>query len=93
MISADLVLIHPPSIFHFRELPLFQGPISDVIPSTSFFEGYPIGFLTMSEYLTRHGISGQRYHLLRCLSSLLCRSDPKSDFLSPSLHEKTAADL
>lgn len=54
---TDLILLHPPSIFRFRELPCFQGPISDVIPSTSLFEGYPIGFLTLSEYLTRHGMS------------------------------------
>lgn len=57
MSMTDLILLHPPSIFRFRELPCFQGPVSDVIPSTSLFEGYPIGFLTLSEYLTRHGIS------------------------------------
>ncbi len=57
MSVTDLILLHPPSIFRFRELPCFQGPISDVIPSTSLFEGYPIGFLTLSEYLTRHGAS------------------------------------
>jgi B12-binding domain/radical SAM domain protein len=57
MTEPDLILIHPPSIYRFRELPVFLGPISDVIPSTSIFEGYPIGFLTMSEYLTRHGMS------------------------------------
>jgi B12-binding domain/radical SAM domain protein len=54
---TDLILLHPPSIYRFRELPCFLGPVSDVIPSTSIFEGYPIGFLTLSEYLTRHGIS------------------------------------
>lgn len=54
---TDLILLHPPSVFQFRELPCFMGPVSDVIPSTSIFEGYPIGFLTMSEYLTRHGLN------------------------------------
>ena len=54
---TDLILLHPPSIFRFRERPCFLGPISDVIPSTSIFDGYPIGFLTLSEYLTRHGVS------------------------------------
>ncbi|MDD2540559.1 MAG: TIGR04190 family B12-binding domain/radical SAM domain protein [Desulfuromonadaceae bacterium] len=54
---TDLILLHPPSIFNFRGLPCFQGPVSDVIPSSSIFEGYPIGFMTLSEYLTRHGIS------------------------------------
>ena len=54
---ADLILLHPPSIFKFRELPIFYGPISVAIPSSSIFENYPIGFLTMSEYLNRQGIS------------------------------------
>ena len=54
---ADLILLHPPSIYKFRELPIFYGPISVAIPSSSLFENYPIGFLTMSEYLNRQGIS------------------------------------
>jgi B12-binding domain/radical SAM domain protein len=57
MKQVDLVLLHPPSVYRFRELPIFHGPISDVIPSSSIFENYPIGFLTLSEYLSRHGIT------------------------------------
>jgi B12-binding domain/radical SAM domain protein len=57
MKQVDLVLLHPPSVYRFRELPIFHGPISDVIPSSSIFENYPIGFLTLSEYLHRHGIA------------------------------------
>ena len=57
MPRTDLILLHPPSVFKFRELPLFYGPVSDVVPSSSIFEIYPIGFLTMSEYLSRHGIT------------------------------------
>jgi B12-binding domain/radical SAM domain protein len=57
MPKPDLILLHPPSVFRFRELPLFFGPVSDVVPSSSIFEIYPIGFLTISDYLTRHGIS------------------------------------
>src|SRR6266567_4711800 len=57
MRHVDLILLHPPSVFNFRERPLFYGPISDVIPSSSIFENYPIGFLTLSEYLSSHGIS------------------------------------
>jgi B12-binding domain/radical SAM domain protein len=52
----DLVLLHPPTVFRFRERPGFYGPMSDVIPSSSIFEIYPIGFLTISDYLHRHGI-------------------------------------
>ncbi len=57
MLKPDLVLLHPPSIFKFRELPIFYGPVSDVVPSSSIFEIYPIGFLTISNYLHRHGMS------------------------------------
>lgn len=57
MPRTDLILLHPPSVFRFRELPLFSGPVSDVVPSSSLFEIYPIGFLTLSDYLTRHGMS------------------------------------
>jgi B12-binding domain/radical SAM domain protein len=55
--KPDLILLHPPSVLRFRELPLFFGPVSDVVPASSIFEIYPIGFLTMSDYLTRHGMS------------------------------------
>jgi len=32
-----------------------HGPISDVVPSTPIFEMYPIGFVSLSEYLERKG--------------------------------------
>ncbi len=57
MKQADLILLHPPSVYNFREIPIFHGPISDVIPSSSIFENYPIGFLTLSEYLSRNGFA------------------------------------
>ncbi len=53
--QSDLVLIHPPSVFDFRDRTIFYGPVSDVIPSSPVFEMYPIGFLTMAAYLRRHG--------------------------------------
>ena len=57
MRHVDLVLLHPPSNYKFRELPIFYGPISVAVPSSSIFENYPIGFLTLSAYLNRQGIS------------------------------------
>jgi B12-binding domain/radical SAM domain protein len=77
MMHLDLILLHPPSIYKFRELPIFYGPISDVIPSSSIFENYPIGFLTLSEYLNRHGISVRIVNL--AMKMLLDASfDPES---------------
>lgn len=55
MRQPDVVLIHPPSVFDFRERAIFYGPISDVIPSSPVFEMYPIGFLTLAAYLRRYG--------------------------------------
>lgn len=54
MFKIDLVLLHPPAIYDFREEPILHGPVSDLIPSTPIFEFYPIGFVSLSEYLERH---------------------------------------
>ncbi|MEO8035137.1 MAG: TIGR04190 family B12-binding domain/radical SAM domain protein [Acidobacteriota bacterium] len=53
--KSQVVLIHPPSVFDFRERAIRYGPISDVIPSSPVFEMYPIGFLTLAAFLERHG--------------------------------------
>jgi B12-binding domain/radical SAM domain protein len=55
--SPDLLLLHPPSVYDFREKSIFYGPISDVIPSSTVFEMYPLGFLTISSYLQQRGMS------------------------------------
>ena len=52
---SDVVLIHPPGIYDFRDRAVFYGPISDVIPSSTVFEMYPIGFATLAAHLRRHG--------------------------------------
>ena len=44
MRHVDLVLLHPPSNYKFRELPIFHGPISVAVPSSSIFENYPDWF-------------------------------------------------
>jgi len=54
MATLDLILLHPPTLYDFRKLPGIHGPISDVVPSTPIFEMYPIGFVSLSEYLERH---------------------------------------
>jgi B12-binding domain/radical SAM domain protein len=57
MMKTDLILIHAPSVYDFREKQILFGPVSDVVPSTQVFEMYPIGFMTILEYLQRHGHS------------------------------------
>ena len=51
MPKPDLLLLHPPSVFRFRELPLFFGPVSDVVPSSSIFEIWLMSFMLLSGYL------------------------------------------
>lgn len=55
MSSSHLVLLHAPSVYDFREKAILYGPISDLVPSSPVFEMYPIGFVTLAEYLARHG--------------------------------------
>ncbi len=53
--KADLILLHPPSIFDFRERPILWGPINDLVPSTPVFEMYPLGFVSIASTLEQHG--------------------------------------
>ena len=55
--SPDLILLHAPSVYDFREKSILYGPVSDLVPSTPVFEMYPIGFATIAEYVERHGLS------------------------------------
>ena len=55
MPQADLVLLHAPSVYDFRQKSILYGPVSDLVPSTPVFEMYPIGLTTIAEYLERHG--------------------------------------
>ena len=51
--QLDLLLLHAPSVYDFREMSIFYGPISDMIPSSTVFEMYPLGFLTIASYLQK----------------------------------------
>ena len=55
MPRADLVLLHAPSVYDFRNESILYGPVSDLVPSTPVFEMYPIGLTTIAEYLERSG--------------------------------------
>jgi B12-binding domain/radical SAM domain protein len=51
----DLIFLHAPSVYDFRERATLWGPISDLVPSTPVFDMYPIGFATMLAHLQRGG--------------------------------------
>ncbi len=55
-IKPDLILLHAPSVYDFRKLPILFGPISDLVPSTPIFEMYPVGFSSIAEHLERNKI-------------------------------------
>jgi B12-binding domain/radical SAM domain protein len=56
LLIYDLVLLHPPTVYDFRKEMLLTGPISDVVPSSSVFEMYPIGMTSIADYLERYGL-------------------------------------
>jgi len=55
MSRYDVVLVHAPSVYDFRERSLLYGPVADLIPSTPVFEMYPIGFTTIASLLAKNG--------------------------------------
>jgi B12-binding domain/radical SAM domain protein len=72
--DIDLVLLHAPSVYDFRERPSIYGPISDVIPSTPLFEMYPLGFVSIIGYLEQHG-----YHVRLINLAVKMLKHPKLD--------------
>lgn len=59
----DLILLHAPSVLDLKDRPRIFGPISDVIPSTPLFEMYPVGLLSIAEYLNRFGYKAKVINL------------------------------
>jgi len=56
-IKTDLIFLHAPSVYDFRKKSIMFGPVSDLVPSSPIFEMYPIGFLTMTNYLAKRGLN------------------------------------
>jgi len=53
--TTDLVLLHAPSVYDFRQETILYGLVSDLIPPSYVFEMYPIGLTSIAEYLERSG--------------------------------------
>lgn len=65
-LQADLLLLHAPSVFDFRERDdvLFAYlSDSDSVNVTSIYEMYPIGFFSLKEHLASHDISARIINL------------------------------
>ncbi|MHC4660310.1 MAG: TIGR04190 family B12-binding domain/radical SAM domain protein [Planctomycetota bacterium] len=57
MPKADLILLHAPAVYDFRDGNVAFGATSNVIPSSGVFEMYPAGWISLAGYLGRRGIS------------------------------------
>lgn len=55
MVTPAIILLHAPSVYDFREKTILRGPISDLVPSSSVFEMYPIGFTSIANHLENYG--------------------------------------
>jgi hypothetical protein len=65
-LSADLFLLHAPSVYDFRERDdiLFAYlSDSDSVNVTSIYEMYPIGFFSMKQRLREHGFNTEIVNL------------------------------
>jgi B12-binding domain/radical SAM domain protein len=68
--EPDLLLLHAPSVYDFRERAILYGPVSDMVPSSTVFEMYPLGFLTIASYLHDKGLQVRIVNLaLRMMNS------------------------
>jgi B12-binding domain/radical SAM domain protein len=66
----DLLLLHAPSVYDFRKKAILYGPVSDMVPSSTVFEMYPLGFLTIASYLHDRGMQVRIVNLaLRMMNS------------------------
>ncbi len=61
--QLDIIFVHCPATYDFRERSIMYGPVSDMVPSTPIFEMYPLGLTTLSEYFERHGLHSRIYNL------------------------------
>jgi B12-binding domain/radical SAM domain protein len=68
--ETDLLLLHAPSVYDFRDRAILYGPVSDMVPSSTVFEMYPLGFLTIASYLHDRGLDVRIVNLaLRMMKS------------------------
>lgn len=81
-----MLLLHAPSVYDFRERAILYGPVSDMVPSSTVFEMYPLGFLTIASYLHDRGLQVRIVNLaLRMMNSrrfdvpqFLAKQQPKA---------------
>lgn len=95
---TDLVLLHAPSVYNFREETIMQGPLADAVPSTDEFEMYPVGITSIASYLGKNHynvrIVNLAYRMLRDPSFNVAKriNDLKATVFGVDLHWLPHAD-
>lgn len=74
MPEADLVLLHAPSVYDFRQEAILYGPIADFAPAPFVFEMCPLGYGLLAAHLER---AGYNVHILNLARHML--DDPGFD--------------
>ncbi|MCL2281554.1 MAG: TIGR04190 family B12-binding domain/radical SAM domain protein [Dehalococcoidia bacterium] len=77
MAKTDLILLHAPHVYDYRDIPQLYGPVSDLVLSTPVYEMYPIGFSSMAEYLGHAG-----YHVRLVNIAMRMLKQPKLDVVA-----------
>jgi len=54
-----LILLHPPSLLDWRALGFRHSLATGTVATSAAFEYYPLGFLTLMEYLQRHSLEAR----------------------------------
>jgi radical SAM superfamily enzyme YgiQ (UPF0313 family) len=82
MPEPDLVLLHAPSVYDFRQEAILYGPIADFVPVPYAFELYPLGYSSLADFveqagypvrilnLARHMLDGPRFDAEATISSV-----------------------
>ena len=92
MARTDVLLLHAPAVYDFRLRRSLGGPVSDLVPSTPIFEMYPIGFLTLADFLEGNGyrvrILNAAVRMLRSQKFDVARTlrDIEADVIGIDLH-------
>lgn len=67
-LKLDILFLHPPSKYDFRKKAIFSGPIAETVPhSTNQFIMFPVGLLSIAEYLERNGYKARVINLAEAM--------------------------
>jgi B12-binding domain/radical SAM domain protein len=78
-------------VYDFRTRSIFYGPVSDLIPSSTVFEMYPAGFLTIASYLQSQGMRVRIANL--AVRMMKDRKFSVPDFIASQLTRAVGIDL